>query len=318
VSAIVLLLDTWAATRDPNPIISASAYAGSPVREYCQRAGVDLPSPLEGRLESGFALWKPTTSRAEYVAQRRRLGLMNTTLSEGLSKVDGFLSVGPRWQETWCLALLRLQASAGPNQRAQPLLDFCGVRLIGASDDQNWVARSNAMQLVSIGQRTVLVTNDGAALKVIGSASFDPRRLVVLEQPVDAEPDPEAKAVLDRFEDERWIIHAEASRPTLLVISQTWYPGWSARVNGEPSEILRANVAFQAVEVPAGTSSVELRYREPGLAAGAALSGVSLAFCIVLVWRGGRTWSWWPEGEGGKGKGAGSERAPTAFAQSGV
>ena len=67
---------------------------------------------------------------------------------------------------------------------------------------------------------------------------------------------------------EHWLIRTEATKPTLLLVSQTWYPGWTALVNGQPSEILRANVAFQAIKVPAGSNTVELRYREPGLAAG--------------------------------------------------
>ena len=45
-----------------------------------------------------------------------------------------------------------------------------------------------------------------------------------------------------------------------LVAAQTWYPGWKARLNGEETPVLRANYAFQAVEVPPGAWTLELVY----------------------------------------------------------
>ncbi|MEK7785542.1 MAG: YfhO family protein, partial [Chloroflexota bacterium] len=49
--------------------------------------------------------------------------------------------------------------------------------------------------------------------------------------------------------------------PALLVISEAYYPGWAASVNGQPASVLEADAYLLAVPVPAGNSTVELNYR---------------------------------------------------------
>jgi len=88
-----------------------------------------------------------------------------------------------------------------------------------------------------------------------------------------------------RFSADHWEFAVEATRPALLVISQMDYPGWQARVDGKSAPVLRADYAFQAIAVPAGRSTVDLRFRPRSLYIGAALSVLGLlviAACIGL------------------------------------
>lgn len=68
--------------------------------------------------------------------------------------------------------------------------------------------------------------------------------------------------------------------PGLLVLRDTLRAGWTATVDGRPSEIHRADVLFRAVRVPAGRSLVRFRYETPGLKAGIGLCAAGL---IVLL-----------------------------------
>jgi hypothetical protein len=68
-----------------------------------------------------------------------------------------------------------------------------------------------------------------------------------------------------------------------LVLSESWYPGWTATVNGQYTPIQPVNGAFRAVAVPAGTTQVSLRYWPLSWSWGLALAAVGL----VLVALGG-------------------------------
>jgi uncharacterized membrane protein YfhO len=75
--------------------------------------------------------------------------------------------------------------------------------------------------------------------------------------------------------------------PAWLVLSDTWYPGWRARVDGTESTLWRANHAFRAVRVPAGRHEIEMRFTSDALRAGAALSAASALVVLALArpWR---------------------------------
>lgn len=77
--------------------------------------------------------------------------------------------------------------------------------------------------------------------------------------------------------------------PMWLVVPVSWDPGWSATVDGRSVEVLRGDHQRVVVAVPAGSSTIELRYAPPGLAAGAAISVLSAlgsaAGAIAVAWR---------------------------------
>jgi uncharacterized membrane protein YfhO len=52
--------------------------------------------------------------------------------------------------------------------------------------------------------------------------------------------------------------------PKLLVVSQNWYPGWKARINGQLRPVERVNGTLIGVWVDAGASQVEFVYWPTG------------------------------------------------------
>jgi uncharacterized membrane protein YfhO len=69
----------------------------------------------------------------------------------------------------------------------------------------------------------------------------------------------------------------------LAVLSDRWYPGWKARVNGVEAPIFRANGVFRAVPVPTGVSEIELRFAPGSIALGAVISLVAL-LALTSTW----------------------------------
>ena len=65
-------------------------------------------------------------------------------------------------------------------------------------------------------------------------------------------------------------------------MSDSFFPGWQATVNGVDASIQPANYAFKAVVVPVGRVEVELRYVPPGLMLGLAVSGLAVLIVCLL------------------------------------
>jgi uncharacterized membrane protein YfhO len=67
----------------------------------------------------------------------------------------------------------------------------------------------------------------------------------------------------------------EASRAGWLVLSDVYYPGWRATVNGQPTDVLRANYTFRAVWLPVGEHTVRMSFSPLAWRVGLALSLVT-------------------------------------------
>jgi hypothetical protein len=126
--------------------------------------------------------------------------------------------------------------------------------------------------------------DERAAQARILSRSFHPGQQVVLECPPGTPPDEvptppggPGQVRFVRYAPEDVVLDVEARQPTVLVLNDAYYKGWSATVDGQPAPILPANVAVRAVRLPAGTHQVAFTYRTPGLWLGALLSLVTLA-----------------------------------------
>lgn len=95
-----------------------------------------------------------------------------------------------------------------------------------------------------------------------------------------------SSARVTRYRTDEVAIEVSASRPALLLLRDTFYPGWKATVNGAPTKIYRADYNFRAVAVPAGKSEIRFVYAPASFHAGLTLAGASLALlalCLLLA-----------------------------------
>ncbi len=89
-------------------------------------------------------------------------------------------------------------------------------------------------------------------------------------------------AAFTLYNNDRRVIRADAAKPSLLLIRETFTPGWRATVNGNPAPVLAVNDLLQGVPIPAGGSVIELRYRPRLPAALLALSLLTLSGTIFI------------------------------------
>ena len=127
----------------------------------------------------------------------------------------------------------------------------------------------------------IMVDDPGRTAQVLQSPEFDPRTTAVVAGKFFPRTGDGGGAVTwkvrgtDRIE-----LTVDAKADSLLVLSDTHYPGWEATVDGVPAPVLRANLAFRAVSVPSGTHQVVMRFRPSSARYG--ILGTALSIAAVL------------------------------------
>jgi hypothetical protein len=99
-------------------------------------------------------------------------------------------------------------------------------------------------------------------------------------------PDPhwEVKKTSGAGDPDTMRFQVRTRKPAFLVVSNSFYPGWTATVNGQPTQVHRTNWLVQGVFVPAGESEVVFRFLTPGLRLGVAISLFSVSLFITIIW----------------------------------
>jgi hypothetical protein len=211
----------------------------------------------------------------------------NCNIPENIPKVDGFCSL--HLKEEWDIDGIFYGKSLNEITTnvplAPPLLDFLGVSQISASNTIfAWQERKSFLPLATAGQRPIFA-GELEAYKKLGSEDFDPRHTVYLplsaRSKVTVTNASEAKIISQQFAAQKAQLTVESPAPALVVIAQAFYHNWRAFVDGKPVSILRANHAFQALEVPAGQHEITLRYEDWAFRIGAAVSALTLLGCLT-------------------------------------
>lgn len=135
----------------------------------------------------------------------------------------------------------------------------------------------------------------------VEEVTFDAAALVVLEgippevpdSPAVADHTPPGSATVIHEQERLVRLQVEAERPAWLVLTDLYYPGWKAFVDGVETSVYQANYVCRAVRVPAGRSVVEFAYEPASLFWGLRISLATLASIvaasIVLAVRRART-----------------------------
>jgi hypothetical protein len=83
----------------------------------------------------------------------------------------------------------------------------------------------------------------------------------------------------------RWVIRYTTPSPRVLIVAETWDPGWRGSIEGRRRALERREGTLIGAHVEAGSGTLELRYRPRGLREGVAASTLGLALLLVAALR---------------------------------
>lgn len=214
----------------------------------------------------------------DFVFKRQAL-FDNCNLPDGFPSVDGMYSLFIREHD----AIRSMLFGSGDAMRPR-LMDFLGVKWTTAPGELiQWSPRPTAHPLVTAGQ-AIVITNAAAAVESMAAPDWNPLRtafaLTNSHLPAGTFLGDQVKVMDTSWSTHRVTIEVEGSAPASVVISQTWDPHWRATLNGTAAPVARVNHAFQAVQVPAGKSRIELSYVNSWFRVGCGLS----LFGWVALW----------------------------------
>lgn len=155
--------------------------------------------------------------------------------------------------------------------------------------------RSGAMGPARIVPAAMESKGADSGLKYIAGGAVNPRLATSLSSPT---PPAARNFPADNFESgsieverpapNRFNVVVQGGQGGWLVMHEQWYPGWKAKVNGKPVQLLRADHAMRALPLPAGDALVETVYEPGSLRLGLFGSIGALLMTFWLAWRGGR------------------------------
>ena len=137
----------------------------------------------------------------------------------------------------------------------------------------------------------VLATVLNPRFDVKRAALFDTSAKVRASAGVQALPAPIAVATrVSHYEPGKVRIDLSAPAPdgASLVVSENYYPGWKATVDGKPAQIGRADYTFIGVELPAGARTIELDFTSPSYERGKVITWIAITFGFLMLAAG--TW----------------------------
>jgi hypothetical protein len=264
------------------PISDATQYPLFP-----RTAAIDSLSSLQSRV---------FVDRHLYIGHQY-LFLDNSNVIYGVRQISGFESLLPR---SFYVALNKHGYDTLHTLPSLPLLSALNVGRIVTGD---WISlRDSTLSRSSVDGLNIYtnhlvkprvwlgssarVASDSNVLSLLFEGPFDTNTAYLAESDAASALDTtalsgDARIVHDEPED--ITIATNASRACYLVMSDTYYPGWEATIDGRDAQIERANYAMRAVRIPPGRREIVMRFRPLSFELGCYGSLAGILVSLVLL-----------------------------------
>ncbi len=208
------------------------------------------------------------TRDVDRIAALRQLDYWSSDIS-GVSRASLFSLLGVRF-------VLTPRGSPAPGH---------GLRLVHASDAEVW-EDPDALPRAFVVSSPFIAANGENAFEIVSAGNFDPKTKVVITGGTRTAAEPQARFVpahISDYQAERVEVSVDSPFEGWLVLTDLYYPGWEATVDGSREDIYPANYLFRAVKIPPGSHHVKFSYRPRSYHLGIWLSSLAAFAALVLA-----------------------------------
>jgi hypothetical protein len=239
----------------------------------------------------------------EEAHQNRKKLLGNDLMMEHhLFDITGYnVPLQPRYERLIGLILNK------PLTSILPLLDMLNVKYVMTEKPTNlkglsWVLDGPAttklyenqyyLPRAFLAEQFEILKSDQEFARAFHELTFDPRSTILLDRTparflelkkMPTVPNLEPAVRVITYENNRIWLEVDTPDAALLFMSETYYPGWKAYVDGREEEILRANYVFRAIPVGPGSHRIEVVYDPLSFKVGLAVSLLTIVIPLT-VW----------------------------------
>jgi len=216
-------------------------------------------------------------------------------------KMPGHFGIAYNLEEIGGISPLRVARYADlldnlPEETLWPLLNvryvitgrpgFANADVVATDGETRLLRLKSALPRAWLAGAPIVNADDRAVLDAMQSESFDPRAIVYVAEPPPFPLTPRNAITPVTFEmraPEHLVLSVDTPIDQLLVLSEVYYPGWRATVDGVETPILRADVALRAVPVRAGAHRVEMIFDPWSVKLGIAVTVATLVVIMVVT-----------------------------------
>ncbi len=218
---------------------------------------------------------------------------------ERIIQVRTAFSPGPRWGTCYQVKDAGSPALALSNVRyllARSELSATALKPVFDSGGYRIYENTRALPRFFLTRCVKPAANLEKASELLRAADFDPSRCAILEPPAarlrpSSASEPGEVSVIS-YKQARITVRVRTAADSMLVATDSWYPGWSATVDGRPAPLYAADAAFRGIAVPAGNHTVEMRFKPAVIFYSAALSIAALLAALHFLYHGRLRPSW--------------------------
>jgi len=296
----MLLIDLFWISADFNPTFDRSRiFPATETTEFLKS------------LEPGRVLVSPSdleTNRRVDAATEKIIAPPNTLLPYRVSTVTGKNQQFPRWYREYA-SLIEPQPNLShvvfdkTSSRYFDLLNVryvmtrqagnapAGLQLLNTAEGISIYENRNALPRAFVVSRVIEVQKPADALAALTDESFDPKTTVVIQNP-ESQPsqsdhitsqdlNPNSARIIEEGRN-RVVVETQTLGEALLVLSDNYYPGWKASIDGAQTDVLRANHTMRAVKLAGGTHVVSFVFDPAALRISIIVSLIAAAVVATL------------------------------------